>query len=337
MWKWETTIMISGSELGLQSQSHGTLAEIREAKNNGTISREKYWEKIRESSRNFDSIREIFSDKILSIEIMKGGILLTYAFTQGKHLKLSFDSEDLRSAPFVILADGAYEYFESQLILQILAQSRVFLDIGANIGIYTLMAVCSNPDIQVLSFEPNPEIASKLEKNLSINQLLGSSTARVICSALGDSKDTEGTLFVPSFTGSGGASLKNLHPEEESAKEIQIPISTIDRQTSDLHFVDLIKIDIEGYEFFAIRGGIETIRHYKPTIFIELLRKWMKPFGTNPQQVVEFLAIEGYECFAIGANQLFKISEINEETIENNFVFVHHSRKFESDLLLGYL
>jgi hypothetical protein len=52
----------------------------------------------------------------------------------------------------------------------------------------------------------------------------------------------------------------------------------------------------------------------------------MKPFGNHPQDVIDLLVEYGYFCFAIGIEGLTKINAINDETVENNFIFVHPQR-----------
>ena len=61
----------------------------------------------------------------------------------------------------------------------------------------------------------------------------------------------------------------------------------------------------------------------KPTIMVELLRKWMKPFGHTPQMFLDKMFEHNYICYAIGVGNLTEIRRINDDTIETNFIFVH--------------
>ena len=87
--------------------------------------------------------------------------------------------------------------------------------------------------------------------------------------------------------------------------------------------VDIMKIDVEGFEMSVIEGAANVINTFRPTIVIELLRKWMKPFGYSPQDVLQFLIGLGYVCFEIGDKNLRRIKVIDESTAGNNFIFVH--------------
>lgn len=67
-------------------------------------------------------------------------------------------------------------------------------------------------------------------------------------------------------------------------------------------------------------------------VIIELLRKWMKAFGTSPQMVVDKLLPLGYELYAISDSKIIKINRIDDSTVETNFIFSHPSSHFHSRL-----
>ena len=179
-----------------------------------------------------------------------------------------------------------------------------------------------------MCFEPNPNCFRQLQRNMEINaSYISMQQIMVNNFALGEREESGMKFFVPRFTGTGGGSFKNLHAEEGIASEIIVNSSTLDLFASSSLSVDLIKIDVEGSELSVIKGGLETIQRDRPTIFIELLRKWMAPFGHHPQDVLDLLFIEGYECYGIGKNNLRKIEFIDENTEETNYIFCHPHRK----------
>ena len=63
----------------------------------------------------------------------------------------------------------------------------------------------------------------------------------------------------------------------------------------NLQVCDLIHLDIEGYEKYALLGGIETIKKYKPVIVIENYGPWLARYGTNIKEVEQILIDEGYK------------------------------------------
>lgn len=182
-----------------------------------------------------------------------------------------------------------------------------------------MFAVTLNPKIQVIAFEPNPMVRERLRNNLILNRFL----TQVNIIPYGLSVNTRiAEFFIPPKSGSSAASLENLHPFEGEPSRIQIQLVSLDEIIHTQFKVDVIKMDIEGSEYQAILGGEKLIASQQPVIIIELLRKWMKPFGSHPQDV--FLKLEhlGYSCFGINDKYLRNIKEIDEKTEETNYLFL---------------
>ena len=134
-------------------------------------------------------------------------------------------------------------------------------------------------------------------------------------------------MFVPTTSGSPAASLNELHPGEGSRK-VQARFTTLDAfaEKNAITNIDLIKCDVEGAEFRVLKGGAATIAKMRPAIAIELLRKWSKAFGYHPNDVIDFLAAIGYECWGIGERDLTRITRVTDETLETNYVFLDPQR-----------
>jgi FkbM family methyltransferase len=294
----------------------------------GTVSREEYWLEIQKELRLIKSLTEVFSPNLKSLVVSQNGIILKYEVVDSIIIELELDSEDIRSAPFTILSEGYYELFESRILLNIAKDAKLFFDIGANVGFYSIAASVINQNLEIMCFEPNSNCFRQLQRNMEINaNNISMQQITVYNIALGESEESGMKFFVPRFTGTGGGSFKNLHAEEGTATEIIVDTSTLDAFASSPFSIDLIKVDVEGSELSVIKGGLETIQRDRPTIFIELLRKWMAPFGHHPQDVLDLLFIEGYECYGIGKNSLRKIELIDEDTEETNYIFCHPNRK----------
>jgi FkbM family methyltransferase len=235
-------------------------------------------------------------------------------------IKMLLDAQDIRSVPFSVLADGFYEPFQSDILVELGKNSTHFLDIGANQGFYSLALLAENPALSVESFEPQPRVFANLSKNICLNNF--SSQIEVHNIGLGNAKN-ELTMFIPRFTGTGGASFKNLHEEEGESTKIKVPVNVLDEVVKSQP--DLIKIDVEGCELNVILGADKIISLSKPTIMAELLRKWMKPFGHTPQMFIDRMLDHNYVCYAISPNKLTEIYKVTEDTAETNFIFVHDS------------
>ena len=286
----------------------------------GELSREEFWTQINTLVNEVRNLQLLLHEDAVSIEVTERNLVINYKLWNKHRIKLEIPKNDLRTASFTILANGNYESLLENTIFELSSLSKKFLDIGANMGFYALGAALVNRDIEVLAFEPNPGI----RKSLIVNTILNQIENRIEISEYALSDFTgEATFSVPSFTGSGGGSLKNLHPEEGSPSQFQVIVEKLDNLRAKTTGMDLVKIDVEGAEFQLLKGGIETLKEERPTIVVELLRKWMKPFESRPQDVVELLGKMNYVCFAVGVISLRQITTIDKSTEETNFIFCH--------------
>jgi FkbM family methyltransferase len=298
-----------------------SIEDVRKLFQSSEISREDYWLYLQLKLSILDDVKESLFQAIKSIEITKDDLTLNFNFYEDYLIKLVIDFHDIRSAANTIFANGEYETTQMRIICQLAKQNDYFMDIGSNVGLYAICASLVNPNIKVASFEPNVEIAKQQKRNLEINNI---DSVRIFNFGLANENSDLVNFFVPTFTGSGGGGLLNLHPEEGPSKGSQVAIKILDDLEKEIRSqVDFIKVDIEGAEFEFLKGALNTISDSKPVIISELLRKWMLPFGSQPQDFVTALSEIGYVCFEIEDFGIKHITEINDLTIGNNFVFVH--------------
>jgi FkbM family methyltransferase len=287
---------------------------------NGELSREEFWSVINSTLNEARRLQPLLLQDTVSLELFRENLVVKYQLGKNKCLRLVIPKNDLRTASFTILANGNYESLLEDVIFELASSSNKFLDIGANLGFYSVGACLKNNNLKVLAFEPNPSIRKSLLQNAELNHV--ENRIEISEFALGDFKG-DATFSVPAFTGSGGGSLKNLHPEEGLPAEFSVKVEKLDNLRNQTFGADLFKIDVEGAEFQLLQGGIGTVEEEHPTIVVELLRKWMKPFQSSPQDVVDLLARLGYISFAVGNSKLEQIESIDDSTKETNFVFCH--------------
>lgn len=299
----------------------------------GLITREAYWSQVRdflEILSDFSEFQEILGNEV-EISGSKIIVRMKISKTHPSYIQMFLDSQDIRSVPFMALTDGYYEPFQSDILVELGKKSHHFFDIGANMGFYSIALASENPQLKVESFEPQPHVFDLLSANVSLNQV--SSQIKLDNIGLGNSKD-ELTMYIPKFTGTGGGSFMNLHSEEGEATQIKVCVNLLDNVAKTQP--DLIKIDVEGNELNVILGARKIICASKPTIVVELLRKWMKPFGHTPQMFLNFLIELGYTCLAISEDQLTETLKIDENTKETNFIFVHNSQEKHKAVLASF-
>lgn len=236
-----------------------------------------------------------------------------------------WEMADPRTAVACLIAVGEYEPLETQILRNISKSCRVVIDIGANVGYYTVeLGKELQPAGKLISIEPVLQSFLQLSGNVRLNNLSG--TVELCCVGLSDVSGTA-EMFIPNVSGSSAASMRNLHSDEKHESQV-IKLETLDNllESMKLEGCDLIKIDVEGAEFPALKGAEQTIKKYKPVIFAELLRKWSSEFSYHPNSVLEFLVDRGYSCWGVSP-QLRYITEFTDMDQETNFIFVHTSDK----------
>lgn len=293
------------------------------------LSREDYWRFVQRAISSTSELTSIVAESSSSLTVSNLGVILNYPITSTVELKFFVDGSDTRSIGVSIIAEGRYEPVLQEALVAIARECLLFADIGANVGFYSIAVRATNPSCEVIAFECNPGVRELFAENVKLN---GLDKISIRPEALSD-KAGEATFYVPAFTGSGGGSLHDLHPEEGESQKFQVSLIPLD--SLNLNGIDLVKIDVEGAELGVIRGGIDSITVSRPTIFIELLRKWMGPFGSSPQDVSELLTKLGYRIFEITEEQLREVRIVSGETSATNFVFVHESRTDHLSILRG--
>ena len=162
-------------------------------------------------------------------------------------------------------------------------RDSVALDVGANIGIVSLILAQVLDEGEVLAFEPGIQNFDLLQKNLNAN---GVSNVRAVNTALSDTIG-EGRFSEDSAY---GGMVGGYRPEAEDVYEVEL--STIDAVVSEsgLRDVDLIKIDVEGHETAVLAGAVETIKRHNPAIYIEFNAWALMAYGLeDPREFVESL------------------------------------------------
>lgn len=230
--------------------------------------------------------------------------------------------KDCAAVPNTILSIGEYEPLELDMVGRIVSYMKegTFLDIGANLGWYTLNMKKQYSDLEIYAFEPIEENYNKVKKNLEWNHL-----KQVKVFNIGLYHENTTLRFYYDVCASGASSMENLRGNKET-REVMCRVERLDDVVKEqgIFSMDFIKCDVEGAELFVYKGGMESIKKYKPVIFSEILRKWSAKFGYHPNDIIDLLEEVGYQCFVINEKgNLKKFGRVNEQTLETNYFFMH--------------
>ena len=161
---------------------------------------------------------------------------------------------------------GAYSYQELDLMHDILSQqtNAVFIDVGGNVGNHSLFAAAHCQ--QVVAFEPVPYLYQHIRRKQRLNNLANVS---VFNCALGE--DTTVSSFLLPSSGNQGTGRIPTVGESVTGETITVDIKNGDAFLAEMGInrVSLIKIDVEGYEPFVLRGLPDTMALCRPLVFFE--------------------------------------------------------------------
>jgi FkbM family methyltransferase len=182
-----------------------------------------------------------------------------------------------------------WETLELQLWIDCMKSSGYAVDVGAYLGVYSILAAKSKAKM-VISIEPNKETFQLLKKNVSQNNL---GDRVVLCNlAVGNQFKSVQLAWRKGRPLSSGAYIVDdslTHESDEWAFQNQTEQVTLDWILRDVvREVSVIKIDVEGYEFNVLIGAVTILRASKPNLIIEILT------DDRRNEIDEFLVEFGY-------------------------------------------
>jgi FkbM family methyltransferase len=266
-------------------------------------------------SKLFEYSTYLRHTNIKSIEIMDDELVMT---SRDNEVKVICPIGDYRVAPVEALNFLDYETEDSSMIMRLVSPEDTVVDIGANMGWYSMNIAKTYPLANVHAFEPIPKTFSFLKRNVELNEL-----TNVAINNIGLSNEEKDITFYFYPEGGVNASSANL-TERADAELITCHVERLDDYVNAKKInVDFIKCDVEGAELFAYQGGKETLQRDKPIVFTEMLRKWAAKFNYHPNEIISLFSSIGYSCFYVRGSQLVELAEMTDETIETNFFFLH--------------
>ncbi len=308
------------------------MIQLKEKFNNYNISiyRSAYYEIMYDSyhCKLFEYLDYIKKNKsIKNIIISKDNIVMEFDVC-GILVKLVLEYKNPLSLPLYIFDTGSYEENETKIIMECVKENDTILDIGANIGIYTIL-LNKYKNCATYSFEPIKYTFNLLKKNIKVNNV----NAKIYNVGLSDKNKVEKFYFNRKEI--GASSMRDIRKDKENTSILKCNIMKLDDfiEKEGITNIDFIKIDIEGAELFALMGGGMNIKKHKPIIFCEMLRKWTKKFDYHPNDIINLLKSFGYVCYAIKENIIEKIYKITDDTIETNFLFLDKNKQRHKDII----
>lgn len=185
-----------------------------------------------------------------------------------------------------IAEDNIWEPFETQLLIERLHPDSVFVDVGANIGYYTLIAASIiGEQGRVFSFEPDPENFSLLQRNVEHNRV---SPVHAVDAALSD-EDCSGKLYL----NDNNFGDHQVYDDGSGRPSRSIRLLQGERYLSPkTGAIDLLKVDTQGAEYHVIKGLLPLLKNsgQKLSMIVEFWPYGLRKAGASGHQLLDLLA-----------------------------------------------
>jgi FkbM family methyltransferase len=202
---------------------------------------------------------------------------------------------------------GIYEPCMLQVLKTYLQPGGVFVDLGANEGYFSVIAskILGNAG-KVIAIEPQSRLQSVISKNLSLNDC---ENVNVLPLAVSDKSESITLLLSPDInTGSTSVIQTTRYPLSQE----KVPGATLTEifREQAITNCDLLKLDIEGYEYEAIMGSPELFTsHQVKVIALEFHPQQLAKRGLSCKPIKDFLGSCGYTLSPLFENPVFIISD----------------------------
>lgn len=205
------------------------------------------------------------------------------------NFKLIVDAKD-EGISAELAIDKMHEPFGTQILLKILEDDMTVVELGANIGYYTMQESAARKLKNLYAIEPNPRSFQILTQNVALNHCDNTHLFNLAIS------DVNGEL---PFYISKHSNICSISPRSDYAQKIDVPVMTLDDfvASNRISSVDMIRMDIEGHEIHALKGMLKTLKCHKPWICMEYHSPMIAE--NDRHEFVETLTSLGYElkCF----------------------------------------
>jgi FkbM family methyltransferase len=215
-------------------------------------------------------------------------------------------------------------YFERQeldFVLGMLQPGMTFVDVGANVGLFSIPAAKKVQNGVVFAFEPCGWTYQRLVGNVRLN---GLANLRTVHSALGD-RTGEAILQINAAGKDGLNTIgRPTHGDSEVVGKESVPIARLDDflQQHSVSHVDVMKMDVEGAELFVFRGAAELLSKSDAPLCLYESSFLSKGFDYHPVESMWLLQKYGYSLFVLDSNSGRISIPLNGKAYDANLIAV---------------
>ena len=183
---------------------------------------------------------------------------------------------------------GLHEFADMDFLLHFLRANDFFVDVGANVGSYTLLA-CGVIGARGIAFEPVPPTYHRLVENIRLNHL--EKKVKCVNKGVGAQQD------IMTFTADSDTTNHVVLDDEDSKKTVDVEVTTLDNELRD-EFPTLLKIDVEGYETPVLEGARVTLEKKTLYAVIMELNGSGQRYGFDESKILKFMFNFGFKPYS---------------------------------------
>lgn len=250
---------------------------------------------------------------------------MTHEWLRSPPYVLRFEGYDLLYGPGNALTrayslNGFYEEPVMHYLRSSLPPRAIVIDVGANIGFFTLAALSNCEGATVHAFEPSPNSFALFSGCLSRNNL----TDRVTANQLALSSEPGEMDFYLHSTeyGAYDGFRDTRYSDVGDATLTKVPVTTLDiyADKKKLKRLDLLKIDAEGAELSVLKGGRKTLSMLRPVVLFEVGYQNLRPYDILPSDLHQFFQENGYGVADLRGNKLSAVHFAHACVSEHEFI-----------------
>jgi FkbM family methyltransferase len=209
---------------------------------------------------------------------------------------ITYDLDLSQGIDFAIFLGNIYERQTKAALRRLVSPGSLVLDIGANIGAHTLhLAELVGPAGRVMAFEPTDFAFRKLSRNLELNPSLAARVQAYHCFLTANDGTSVPDAIYSSWPLARQAGLHAKHLGREMKTE-QAQARSLDSMLSEHadRKVQLVKLDVDGFECDVLRGATAMLRDARPVFVMELAPYVLEERGSSLDQLLSFFLPNGY-------------------------------------------
>ncbi|MCB0017582.1 MAG: FkbM family methyltransferase [Anaerolineales bacterium] len=254
-----------------------------------------------------------------------------------EEVSVSFNTDDPYSRAwfFPRYANGAiHEKTASRLLVYALRRSRVFIDVGANLGWFSCLAGKCMPDGEIYSFEMDDQNLALLKANISLNRCDNIEPFHMAVTSSDGFTNYQRAARLPSTN----FAIEVNETQTPRFEIVKVRTTSLDSFCINRQILpDLVKIDVEGAEMMVLRGMKSLLTHDHLKLLLEIHPTYLPRFGSHAVEIISYLQRFDFKIYQIEDSrgqsdrlQLLQLTHGNE-LMENCMVYATKHNLLESD------